>query len=459
MKKYIYALAAIVAATACAKESAEQAEVEMINYSFEIGVDQTKVALGEVVEGTCPVQWENGDKVSIGWNTDADASIKHTDVTVSVSEGRATINFSLPAERHIVGAWYPIGGKPNNNRYMDQPADRGRLILPMVAYISGSETEWVGTGNLAFRPMGEYAILRYNFVKGNAGKTINKVTATFGGVNYSRTGLSMELTDQPQEVLMAIPASATSGTLKTTVYTSDSKESVRNKNNFTPVHKNVYQFPTLAINDPYTVTQPSKGDTFLRKGNNNTQGGANALEFGHSADLTSDFAGFTSDFVALMSFDLPETPAGMTLTSAKLILTTERIKGERSTKIYPFGKDFSESSAVYSDFTDDIAASRAAGAIATVSIEGQSNKSVAADEIGESKYQTITAWQNTFDVTAHVKTLSARTMNILIDNNAGHASRNKVFSKEAEGHTKGTDNKGLTYSAEDVRPKLVLMYE
>lgn len=456
MKKYIYALAAIVAATACAKESAEQAEVEMVNYSFEIGVDQTKVALGEVVEGTCPIRWENGDKVSIGWNTDADASIKQTNVTVSVSEGRATINFSLPAERHIVGAWYPIGGKPNNTRYMDQPADRGRLILPMVAYISGSETEWAGTGNLAFRPVGEYAILRYNFVKGNAEKTINKVTATFGGVDYSRTGLSLELTDQPQEVLMAIPASATSGTLKTTVYTSDSKESVRNKNNFTPVHKNVYQFPTLAINDPYTVTLPSNGDTFLRKGNNNTQGGANALEFGHSADLTSDF-------VALMSFDIPETPAGMTLTSAKLILTTERIKGERSTKIYPFGKDFSESSAVYSDFTDVIAASRAAGAIATVDIAGQTGKCVASDapndEITQDIYKTITAWQNTFDVTAHVKTLSAGTMNILIDNNAGNANRNKVFSKEAVGHTISANKGGLTYSAEDVRPKLVLMYE
>ena len=108
------------------------------------------------------------------------------------------------------------------------------------------------------------------------------------------------------------------------------------------------------------------------------------------------------DFVGLMSFALP-VEDDMEVTKATLRLTTKRVKQSRATvSLFAYSGEWAEN-AKYEDQEANVTAARATTALATFTPEGQLNKDVASDEITTEKYQIITGWQNSIDLTEYVK--------------------------------------------------------
>ena len=91
-----------------------------------------------------------------------------------------------------------------------------------------------------------------------------------------------------------------------------------------------------AMAETTTVTITPNGDTWVRK--NNTEAAK------HGADNKMEVktnSGTTEDFVGLLSFPMPMIALNA-ITDVKLVLTEERVKGDRGINIFPLGMDFKE---------------------------------------------------------------------------------------------------------------------
>lgn len=206
-----------------------------------------------------------------------------------------------------------------------------------------------------------------------------------------------------------------------------------------------------------TVSITPSADAWCAKGDNTNRGSDNKLEVRtniREGDTPKD-----EDFVGLLSFAMPQLPENARITAAHLFLTTERIKGDRNVNIFPLNQDFDESTVVYADVADAIATARTNGKIASFEAKGQSNKACDIDVIDDANYQTIDAWCNDINITHYVKAFIGTNLTIFLSSNkTEQANPSCYFTKEATGHVKGEDNKGLTYTAEQVCPKLVITY-
>lgn len=209
----------------------------------------------------------------------------------------------------------------------------------------------------------------------------------------------------------------------------------------------VFGISAFAQTEPVTINPTA--DTFVRKGKTDNNGGKTYIEVENTSDGTGDFVG-------LMSFTLPETPSGMKISSATLRLTTKRVKQSRATvSLFAYAGEWAEN-AKYEDQEANVQAARATNAIATFTPEGQLNKDVSSDEITTEKYQVITGWQNSIDLTAYVKGITASTFSIMIDANADKGQL-QFFSKEATAFENAKT--AIANADADLMPQLVITYE
>ena len=189
-------------------------------------------------------------------------------------------------------------------------------------------------------------------------------------------------------------------------------------------------------------------DTYLRLNNDKDHGGETTIELCTSAENAKDFVGY-------LSFTLSKSASSVK--SATLRITTERIKGDRQLNVFPFAADL-EGNAKYADYADAIATAKAGEPVGTVKQEGQNGKSVAADEIDSEKYQAITAWQNTIDITEYVKTVSGKQIGLLLARNADANNSNKIFTSEATGIENEKCDFFKSVTADDLTPLLIVEY-
>lgn len=179
--------------------------------------------------------------------------------------------------------------------------------------------------------------------------------------------------------------------------------------------------PVFAQTD--VVLTPT-ADTWLRSDNKNDNSSSTKLEIRTQADGTKDF-------VAVLVFAAPTVPSGYEIESATLRVTTERIK-TNGFQVNIFGITGEiEENGIFATYEPEIAGARATDPIATVTLAGQYNKSVASDNITEEAYKTITAWQNNIDVTTYVKSITTKTFGFLFSAAVNANNSSNIFSKEA----------------------------
>ena len=191
-------------------------------------------------------------------------------------------------------------------------------------------------------------------------------------------------------------------------------------------------------------------DTYLRQGNTANHGSETTIELCTSVADSKDFVGY-------LSFTLNK-PEGMKVKSAVLRVTTERIKGDRSLNVFGFDATV-PAAGKYEDYADAIAAAKAGTAVGTVSLEGQSGKAVSADDITAEKYQTITGWQNTIDITAYVQSITGNAVGLLLVRGADANNSNKIFTSEATGIENSNCSYFTSVTASDLVPQLTVEYE
>lgn len=200
--------------------------------------------------------------------------------------------------------------------------------------------------------------------------------------------------------------------------------------------------------DISTVVKTPTVDTYLRKGNTANHGSETTMELKTYSEGDADFVGY-------MSFDY-SVPSGMELQSAKLRVVSAQIKGDRTLNFYSFAADV-PSNAKYEDYATAISTAKGTTVVGTVELEGESSKSVLSDDVTTEKYQTITAWQNTVDLTDFVKTQTGSFGLLLARDDANNS--NKIFSSDAT----GIENSNCTYfngcTADDLVPQLTLVFK
>ena len=242
MKKIFYSIVALAMVAACSKEAAVDSGSDAVNgdeirYTFGINVQDTKLVYADN-----SIMWTDGDEISIGWHNKTNDKTGQINVRVNVDGDKASVSFTMSADYEITGAWYPKGGKKlESNAFDTQYDDRGRILIPYAAEYDGSQT------TLEFLPVvSDWSLIKYSFVKGNAEKTITDLAAVIDGKTYKRTGMNLALSEDVQEVYLAIPASAEAKALKTVVTTSDGLTYTRTKKTFTATAKTVTSMPAIS---------------------------------------------------------------------------------------------------------------------------------------------------------------------------------------------------------------------
>ena len=242
MKKIFYSIVALAMVAACSKEAAVDSGSDAVNgkeirYTFGINVQDTKLVYADN-----SIMWTDGDEISIGWHNKTNDKTGQINVRVNVDGDKASVSFTMSADYEITGAWYPKGGKKlESNAFDTQSDDRGRILIPYAAEYDGTQT------TLEFLPVvSEWSLIKYSFVKGNAEKTITELAAVIDGKTYKRTGMNLALSEDVQEVYLAVPASAEAKALKTVITTSDGLTYTRTKKTFTATAKTVNSMPAIS---------------------------------------------------------------------------------------------------------------------------------------------------------------------------------------------------------------------
>lgn len=207
------------------------------------------------------------------------------------------------------------------------------------------------------------------------------------------------------------------------------------------------------------------GDTWVRKNNKDAakHGADTKIEVRTDYRVGQDINGNDSvtkdeDFVGLLSFPMPVLPEGA-IKEAKLVLTAERIKGDRGVNIYALGTDFDENTVNYSDVESLIVATRKSDPLATFTAKGQGEKACIIDAI-DAEYQSVTAWQDTIDLTAYVAACKSANLTLFVSRvKTEQGNPVNFFTKEQGDSTPAADGKGIALTAEEACPKLLLTYD
>lgn len=214
-----------------------------------------------------------------------------------------------------------------------------------------------------------------------------------------------------------------------------------------------------AINSQPSTLTPT-ADTWVRTDNT---GGKYATQTKLEVkDYVNADEGKDVKFYGVITFALNK-PEGYAVKSARLRLTTERIKTNRPTCIYLMRTDRSEGDLNFNAVSDAVATALNGPSVEFMA-EGQNGKSVALDEVDAEKYQNIAAWQNSVDVTALTRQLlpTEQTVTFLVAAAAPSDKNNNsncFFTKEQEDFNNAKTAALGTVSAADVVPQLVVEYE
>lgn len=218
-----------------------------------------------------------------------------------------------------------------------------------------------------------------------------------------------------------------------------------------------------AMAETTNITITPNGDTWVRNDKTANYGKDNKMEVKTNYRTAKDVNGNDSvtkddDFVGLLSFPLPVLPEGA-IKEAKLVLTTERIKGDRGVNIYALGTDFDENTVNYSDVESLIVATRKSDPLATFTAKGQGEKACIIDKI-DSAYQDVRAWQDTIDLTAYVAACKSANLTLFLSRvKTEQANPVCFFTKEQGDFTPAADGKGIALTAAEACPKLLLTYD
>ena len=215
-----------------------------------------------------------------------------------------------------------------------------------------------------------------------------------------------------------------------------------------------------AMAETATVTITPNGDTWVRK--NNTDAAKHGAD--SKMEVKTNYRTNTSgevtaneDFVGLLSFPMPMIALNA-ITDVKLVLTEERVKGDRGINIFPLGMDFEETKVNYSDVENAIVATRKSDPLATFTAKGQGNKACIIDKI-DSAYQDVTAWQDTIDLTAYVSAYAGANLTLFISRVMTEQADPVCFFTKEQGNFTPTDGKGIALTAAEACPKLIITYD
>ena len=203
---------------------------------------------------------------------------------------------------------------------------------------------------------------------------------------------------------------------------------------------------STGINNSETST--TQKDTWIWNSSNKDRSSDKAIEICSSKEKNKYLYG-------LMSFALPGS--NYTITSAKLRLTTERVKGKSGMNIYGFDNDFEESTD-YSKVSD--AVTTALGNVITSFTvnNGEWNKAVGTDAIA-TDLADVSKWQTTVDLTDYANSLGDTQLNLMLGKNTDEDLSTKFFTKEQGDLTvKLSDGTTTTWAAADLQPQLTLVY-
>lgn len=206
--------------------------------------------------------------------------------------------------------------------------------------------------------------------------------------------------------------------------------------------------PDSGINNSETSNATTQKDTWIM----------NSSSADRSSDKTMEICTYEKGnkyLYGLMSFALPGS--NYTITSAKLRLTTERVKGKSGMNIYGFDNDFEESTD-YSKVSDAVTTALGNTITSFTVNNGIWNKAVGTDDIA-ADYSDVSKWQTTVDLTDYANSLGDTQMNLMLGKNADENSSTKFFTKEQGDLTvKLSDGTTTTWAAADLQPQLTLVY-
>lgn len=197
-----------------------------------------------------------------------------------------------------------------------------------------------------------------------------------------------------------------------------------------------------------TETLPVKSDVTLTT---DSKDKAKATEKTIEMYTSRTDGAITREYLGLMSFQVP-VKAGYAVKSANLRLVTERAKGTLA--IYGLGAEVSDAD-TYNSQIDNVDAARETTPIATVKLNGTANKAVT--DAGASA--NLQDWVNNIDITDYVKSVGSAVNLVLLNNAASTTTSIKVYSSDTEDVTNTKVTPNFTFSADDLKPQLTIVYE
>lgn len=200
-------------------------------------------------------------------------------------------------------------------------------------------------------------------------------------------------------------------------------------------------------------------DTWVRSDNvGQKKGSETAIEICYQ--MNDEGNARNKEFYGIMSFKMPADVVDGTyeVTSARLRLVHEMIKGDRNMEIYAYPAAIDEANACWNTEADNVAAALAAEPIATYVANGQGNKAMWDGGITDN-YKTAEAWTNMIDLTDYIKANPAD-LNILISKrNATPGNSIKISSKETAGQVNEKNPDDIfKFEADDIKPMLYVTY-
>lgn len=182
---------------------------------------------------------------------------------------------------------------------------------------------------------------------------------------------------------------------------------------------------------------------------------------------TSEEGKTSTYYYGLMSFKMPESnfTTNYTVTSAKIVLTSRFIKGKSSMALYDFGGDaLLETEPTYPGTQGEALTLTNYTKISDFTANGTTT-ALNADNITNSNYFTLSAWQTEIDITDYINSkLKTDYINLLFTNNESSSNSNVFFTTgladDFTMKTKDGDNAVVetTISAKDVQPYIIIKY-
>ncbi len=200
--------------------------------------------------------------------------------------------------------------------------------------------------------------------------------------------------------------------------------------------------------DESTVVSIATADTWVRSDNTSEKKGT--LD---NFEVKNDATG-TKYFYGLVSFNI--IPC-LEIERATLRLTSRKPYGDRVTAIRAIDYTINESTTDYSAASDKISAALETDPITKFVMKGQNNKAIFDSGLSAVFDKDLSAWQNSIDLTAYVKSLSKRSFTLLISRVNDDSNSSSFFSKEVTDKTWNSNSSKI--DASDLEPELVVVYK